>query len=106
MAIKVNVRRNPEAGFKSRLRKHLTERGAYDIPVSQEGIGGNNGDPDEVVCYKGRFIALECKTARGSLSYEQKQAKEAIEKAGGIWLTPIGVEEVDDLLDRIDRGEI
>lgn len=41
------------------------------------------GTPDFLVCYKGRFIALECKVGNNEPTIEQMNCLTAIHKAGG-----------------------
>jgi len=48
------------------------------------GIYGTAGMPDLVVCYKGRFVALECKVRGNKPTVLQHITLGKIRKAGGI----------------------
>lgn len=61
------------------------------------------GTPDLLACYKGRFIAIEVKTARGVVRPEQKAAKRAITESGGYALITHMIGDVADVLDTIDK---
>ena len=45
-----------------------------------------SGVPDILVCYQGRFIAIECKAGKGRVTALQQSNLESIEKAGGVAL--------------------
>lgn len=72
----------PEGKVKAKVKKILSEVGAYyAMPV---GAGfGNAGVPDFLVCYKGRFIAIETKAKGGKPTKLQIKHIEDIRKAGG-----------------------
>ncbi len=75
----------PEAKVKARVIKLLKERGAYyAMPVA--GGFGNAGVPDILVCYRGKFIGIECKAGRGQTTALQDKHLEDIKRAGGISL--------------------
>ena len=57
------------------------------------GQFGAAGIPDIIVCYKGRFIALEVKTEKGKLTVLQAVTIRKIKAAGG---TAEVVRSVDD----------
>jgi hypothetical protein len=72
----------PEKKVKVKVRKCLDELGAYySMPVTS-GYG-NSGAPDFLVCFKGRFIGIECKANGGKPTPLQEKNLRAIEKAGG-----------------------
>ena len=50
----------PEAKVKNKVKQILKEYGAYQFSP-QTGGYGRSGIPDIIACYKGRFIAVECK---------------------------------------------
>jgi hypothetical protein len=43
------------------------------------------GAPDLVICWSGRFIGIELKAGKGSLSDNQKDVSDKITLAGGLW---------------------
>lgn len=72
----------PEKKVKIKVRKCLDELGAYySMPVTS-GYG-NSGAPDFIVCFKGRFIGIECKANGGKPTPLQEKNLRAIETAGG-----------------------
>ena len=91
----------PEAEFKKTLKHYLDMRGAF-WSVIQGGAGSKQGDPDMVICYRGRYIAIEAKTPVGRLSGWQKTRKVEIEKAGGIYIVARTISDLSACLDRVD----
>jgi hypothetical protein len=65
------------------------------------GQFGTAGIPDIIVCYRGRFIAFEVKTATGKLTVLQAVTIKRILKAGGIALVVRSVEEVRQIMDSL-----
>lgn len=94
----------PEAALKTKLREYLTARGAFWSTV-QGGAFAKPGDPDIVVCYKGRYVAVEAKAPKGRQSSIQRIRQKQIEDAGGIYVLARTIEDVSEVLDRLD-GEI
>lgn len=93
-----------ESRIKKAIREALKERGAFWSLVP-EGTFAKPGDPDMIVCYKGRFIGMEGKTSSGRLSDVQKLRMEQIEAAGGIYAVVRSVEDAMAVLDKIDKEE-
>jgi len=62
-----------------------------------------SGVPDTVGCYRGRFVALETKTAEGRLRGNQKKRIRDIRKAGGVAEVVRSVEDVQTILDKLDK---
>lgn len=94
--------RTPESVLKKELKRLLNERGAFWSMVTGGGYS-KPGDPDMVVCYRGRYIGVEAKTWEGRLSDIQKVRRDEIIAAGGVHVTARCVEDVSDALDAIDR---
>lgn len=65
------------------------------------GQFGTAGIPDLIVCYKGKFIAFECKRPGGKPTLLQKITMNKIEKAKGIARIVTSVEEVREVIERI-----
>ena len=61
----------PEAKVKNKVKKILDSLGCYHFSP-QTGGYGKSGVPDIIACYKGRFIAIECKAGKGVLTALQK----------------------------------
>lgn len=93
--------RQEESRIKSDIHDALEARGAYWATVPQ-GTFGKPGDPDMIVCYKGRFIGMESKTPIGRLRDVQKLRRKQIEAAGGIYAVVRSVEDAMKALDDID----
>lgn len=75
----------PEAKVKKKVVVILKQYGAYFFyPVT--GGYGRSGVPDIIVCHKGRFIGIECKSGKNKPTPLQEQNLNAIQAAGGISL--------------------
>lgn len=103
----------PERRVKSEVVKILKEYGAYYTYVMSMGFA-SSGAPDILVCYKGRFIGIECKAGKNTPSALQRRHLENISKAGGFALV-INEDNLDEVrwtLAKIDgddafgRGEV
>ena len=67
------------------IKKYLSSLG-NDVFFWKEHGGpyGTSGVPDIIICYKGRFIGMECKLPDGRLTELQKRSIDKINRAGGI----------------------
>ena len=65
------------------------------------GMYGTAGIPDLILCYKGRFIGLEVKTADGVLTDLQKATIRKIHDCGGIAVVVRSVDEVKAVIESI-----
>ena len=75
----------PEAKVKAKVKRVLTDIGAYyTMPVT--GGYGNSGVPDFLVCYEGKFYGIECKANGGKPTALQLKHLDDIRKAGGVAL--------------------
>lgn len=91
-----------EQGYQSKVIKYLESKGAYvvkTIKTSKKGV------PDLLVCYKGKFIGIEMKTpsTRSNLSDLQIHNLALISKAGGYGIVGVDTEDVDRILNLIDK---
>jgi len=70
-----------------------------------QGYVKNNklGMPDVVACLGGRFVGIECKAPKGTLSPFQKRAKEDIERSGGLYWVVRTPEQFEELVRQIDE---
>ena len=92
----------PEVKVKDKVKAVLKNLGAYYVmPVT--GGYGNSGAPDFLVCYKGRFIGIECKAGRNKPTALQEKNLREIEDAGGSSLV-IDEENVVDVLLLINKS--
>lgn len=92
----------PEVKVKNKVKSVLKNLGAYYVmPVT--GGYGNSGAPDFLVCYKGRFIGIECKAGRNKPTALQEKNLREIEDAGGSALV-VNEENVVDVLLLINKS--
>lgn len=92
----------PEGKVKARGRKILNAMGMYHFPPFSGGYG-RAGVPDDVGCYRGRFVGIEYKAGKGKLTAIQIKNLEDIEKCGGVALV-INEDNVDNLEELIEDG--
>jgi len=89
----------PEGKVKTKVIKTLKAMGAYHcMPVT--GGFGTSGVPDILICFRGRFVAIECKAGKGKVTALQQSNLEAIRQAGGVALviTELDVDFVEQLI--------
>lgn len=91
-----------EAAVVAAIQRLLRRRGAWCVNVHGAGVG-RNGIPDILACYRGRFISIEVKQARGRVRPQQAYELERIRRAGGCAIVARDVEHVAILLDAIDH---
>jgi hypothetical protein len=86
----------PEAKVKARVKAILKDLGAYYVmPVT--GGYGNSGAPDFLVCIRGKFIGIECKSGNKKPTALQLKNLDLIDMAGG-WTFVINEENVSSLV--------
>ena len=78
-------RMTPEAKVKAKVKRILSELGAYYAMPMGTGFG-NSGVPDFLVCLRGRFYAIECKANGGKPTALQEKHLADIRGAGGVSL--------------------
>ena len=91
-----------ESKMKAEVKAFLTSKGACVIPIAQSSYS-KNGAPDMVVCYRGRFIAVEGKTYKGQQQGWQREMQEKVSKAGGVYAVIRSVEAARQMIEEIDR---
>lgn len=72
-----------EKGVKNAVVRRLRKYGAWYTFPHQSGYSAR-GVPDILVCYKGRFIAIECKFGKNKVTALQQVQLEQIAKQDGI----------------------
>lgn len=72
----------PEAKVKSKVVAILKAHGVYYFFPVMNGFG-RSGIPDIICCYKGRFLAIECKAGDNDPTPLQLREINAIVDAGG-----------------------
>lgn len=96
----------PEGRVKKAVKEYLKSRGAwYYLPVSN-GMG-RVGCPDILVCWEGRFIAIETKAPgkRKNTTPNQDIEIDAINRAYGLALVVDDVDQVKRAFTMIEEGE-
>ena len=95
----------PESKVKDKIKAICKARGAYYAMPVMGGMA-SNGTPDFLICYKGRFIAIEAKAGKGKPTALQLVRLKEIDKAGGvaIVINENNVSSFSELLDYIDNG--
>ena len=83
----------PEKKVKDAVTKILKQYGAYYFYPVMGGYG-RSGIPDIIACYKGRFIAIECKAGKNKITALQEAELKKIEDARGYVLV-INEENID-----------
>jgi len=96
----------PEAKVKKKVKYYLTTRGIYFTMPFTAGYGAN-GVPDILVCFQGKFIAIECKTGGNKPTALQAEHMKRIQRGGG---TAVVIDEnsadalLEALFDDTDDG--
>jgi Holliday junction resolvase len=73
----------PEKKVKQKVVAILKKFGAYYFYPVMAGYG-SSGIPDIIVCFKGRFIAIECKAGKNQPTVLQQRNIDVIKKNEGI----------------------
>ena len=91
----------PEAKVKAKVKKVLDDRNAYYVMPVTNGYG-NSGAPDFLVCYRGKFIGIECKAGRGKVTALQQDNLNRIADNGGSALV-INESNIDSLVEEFRK---
>ena len=73
---------SPEAKVKKKVYKILKDNKAYYFSPIMTGYG-KMGVPDVIACYRGVFIAVECKAGKNKPTELQQKNLDDIGTAGG-----------------------
>jgi Holliday junction resolvase len=95
----------PERKVKKKVTKILDEFGVYYFyPVT--GGYGRSGVPDIICCFKGKFIAIECKAGDGKTTALQDKNLNAIREQRGraLVINEENISDVTQLLLGIQNG--
>lgn len=94
----------PEHKVRLAIRKVLDAYGAYYFfPVG--GPYGRAGVSDVAVCFKGRYVSVEAKAGKGTVTALQDRELTAVRAAGGVALVinENNLEELKEALDAIGK---
>ncbi len=89
-----------ESKIQSKILKNLKELGIYahkNITTNKKGI------PDIIVCFKGKYLALEVKRPGGKSTELQDFNIIKIRQSGGVAEIVYSWEDVKDILTRMDN---
>ena len=97
----------PEKKVKNKVVEILKAHGVYYFFPATYGMG-RSGVPDIICCYRGKFIAIECKAGAGKTTALQDRELDLIKKAGGVQMVvnEENVGEVAVLLNVLRKGEL
>ena len=87
-----------EGEIKGQICKAIRQAGGFPVTIWQ-GPLSPKGISDLLVCYKGKFYAIEVKTATGKATREQKRFLERVREAGGVGLIARSSSEVIEAMD-------
>lgn len=93
----------PEARLGRAIQKACKARGAFAFKIH----GGPTmmvGLPDQIMCYRGQFVAMEVKMPEGKISNIQERRLQEIRSAGGHAFVVRSVEDATDALDDVDAA--
>ena len=93
-----------EAELVRQVRDLLSVLGAWSVKMHGNWGLQRKGIPDIIAIYRGRTLAIECKSAKGRVSKEQDAELRAIEEAGGIAIIARSLEDVLRGLRPLDSG--
>lgn len=95
---------NPETKLTQKMMAVLRDRGAYVVKIHGSAYQ-TAGIPDLLICYKGHFIGIEVKVPGRESTVTDLQANTSrkIKAAGGIAVMFSYVEQVERMLDLIDK---
>jgi Holliday junction resolvase len=86
----------PEAKVKKKVKKILDDLKAYHFSPMTAGYG-RSGVPDIIVCYKGKFIGIECKSGNNEPTLLQKHNMKLINDNQGLAFV-VNEGNIDELL--------
>jgi Holliday junction resolvase len=95
----------PEAKVKKKVVDVIKKNGAYYFFPATGGYG-RSGVPDVVCCYRGYFVAIECKAGTNKPTPLQEAEMAKIREAQGFTLV-VNENNIDDVQKRftiIDKG--
>lgn len=93
----------PEKKIKDKVKKILTELGAYFFMPATGGYGAS-GVPDIIVCWKGNFYGIECKANGNKPTALQMKHLTDIHFAGGISIV-VDETNIDELLNIMRKAQ-
>jgi Holliday junction resolvase len=93
--------KTPESKVKRKVAEILIHYDAYYFSPPANGFG-RSGIPDIIACYRGQFIAIECKAGKNTTTALQRKELSRIEIAGGYSLV-INESNIDQLVEVLEQ---
>ena len=95
----------PEAKVKKKVVDVIKKNGAYYFFPATGGYG-RSGVPDVVCCYRGYFVAIECKAGTNKPTPLQEAEMAKIRQAQGFVrvVNEDNIADVQEVFDTIDKG--
>lgn len=93
----------PEARLVKKIQAYIKGAGGRSFKIHGEGTYQEAGIPDLLVCYKGWFIGIEVKQPGEQASPKQRSVLKSIDAAGGLTAVVDSLEEVVNLLSKLNR---
>ena len=89
----------PEGRVKASIKQYLKSLGCWWYMPVQNGMGVM-GIPDFIICYQGRFVAVECKAPgkEKTVTPNQQRNLDLITRSQGCVVVATDVEQVRSLL--------
>ncbi len=93
-----------EAALSKKMALRIRTRGGWARKIA--GGPGQAGLPDILACYRGHFIGLEVKLPgkENNVTVLQQATLDAMKNGGGITAVVTTVQQVDRIMDRIDKA--
>lgn len=85
-----------ESQIQTKIIKYLNGIGAYSIKTI---VTNRNGCPDIICCLKGRYVALEVKAEKGTVSQLQEHNIKLIRNSGGVAEVVRSVDDVKKVVE-------
>jgi len=96
-------RQMKESEFIKDISKYLKTIKGLFFWKEHGGMYGTAGIPDLIVCYKGRFIAFECKVGNNGPTILQSVTIKQIIAAGGYAMVVRSVAEVEEVIKAFEK---
>jgi hypothetical protein len=95
----------PEAKVKKKVVDVIKKNSAYYFFPATGGYG-RSGVPDVVCCYRGVFVAIECKAGNNKPTALQEAEMQKIRQAQGFVLVvnEANITDVNEVFTTIDKG--
>lgn len=90
----------PEGRVKKACRVFLRDKGCYIFSPVQTGYGAPT--LDDLVCWRGRFLAIEYKALGKAMTPRQRQTELAITAAGGTTFTICALSELIEIFEMLE----